>query len=349
MSVLHTLVLHLDLDPRETSWQIIDTRDDIVIERKSGFYQNKCQAEHHTFKLGYNQTFTFTISDSFGDGMSFLCGQHPGNYSMYQGENLLFAESGLSFEKSKSHSFLSTGALELAPSPDPSQQPTSTPSNEPSLSREPTSKPSQQPSKLSIITKPPTNRPIADRQEDQYVLEINTDQFPRDISWKIVHTTYQSETIHYIPQGHYTRTCNKETHSFTLVEGHEYAFSMEDRFGDGMKMTCAGSPSNYSLYKVLDAGDNNALSPLFMGTGDSFTRSVLHEFIAGDPTPIPTLSPTLSKGFLTSAPSLKIQRNADSWSSAVIAVSAVFGTLLVMLCMIFVKMTRMRRKGAPVY
>ena len=295
MSVSHTLLLHLDLDPRETSWQITDSSNDIVVERKSGSYQSKCQAQYHTFNLEYNQTYNFTISDTFGDGMSFLCGKNPGNYSMYQGEHLLFAESGLSFEKSKSHLFLST-----------------------------------------------------DGRENQYILEINTDQFPRDISWKLVHNEGQHETIHYIPQGHYTRNCQKEIHTFPLLEGDQYTFLMDDRFGDGMKMACGGFPSNYSLYKVLDDGSK---STMFMGTGDSYTHSVLHEFTAGNPTPIPTLTPTLSTNVLNSPPTIITQNNIDSssLSNTVIVVSAVFGSLLVMLFMIFVNMMRMRRKGSPVY
>ncbi len=94
-----TLFLQVDYDPTETSWSLKDDVTGAIVDSVSvGYYRDteRCTKHERNIEILYGRVYTFTIQDSFGDGMSKVC---PGNYSMAITETgeVLFAEDGFSF------------------------------------------------------------------------------------------------------------------------------------------------------------------------------------------------------------------------------------------------------------
>ena len=208
------VTINVDYDPTETSWEIVDDEENRIVERKgTGFYFERCREYTHAIELLYERSYTFTINDSFGDGMSKVC---PASYSLtvVETNETLFFEEGFSFTFSRSHTFQVDQPPTLSPSNGPSVRrsslaPTVSPtvSHLPSLvvespTRKPTSVPSLRPSSRpsvapsftpsSLPTPSPTNVPSLQptkthkRRKVPFTLVLDFDQYPYETSWKIV-------------------------------------------------------------------------------------------------------------------------------------------------------------------
>ncbi len=222
-----TVTVNVDYDQYETSWELKDDIDNSVIARISnGEYKTRCSENIHIIEIFYERPYTFTIYDSFGDGMSKVC---IGDYStaITNSGEILFSADGLSFTFSASHSFNIDVPLSQPPSIVPtgtpmttkpvsfpptvsSLQPTQVPSLRPSLV--PSLLPSVQPTPiLSVVptishsswpSSYPSHSPsVYQPKELPYTLIINFDKFPQDTAWKIVPTgtvtkDNNSNTIH---------------------------------------------------------------------------------------------------------------------------------------------------------
>ena len=95
-----TLSITLDNYPEETSWSLVN--DAGVTVETGGTYGN--QADGSTISFDFclvDDCYTFTINDSFGDGI--CCGYGNGSYSLTQGGTTL--ASGASFGSSESTDF----------------------------------------------------------------------------------------------------------------------------------------------------------------------------------------------------------------------------------------------------
>lgn len=210
-----TVTINVDYDPAETSWQIKDDADASIVERIGmGSYLDRCREYVHTIELTYERSYTFTITDSFGDGMSKVCDANYTVSVVETNETLAFGD-GFSFTSSRSQSFQveqppsssspsSSPSISLEPSigvssDSPSMTPTFIPSavptisNEPSLeppsdkpSARPTFVPSSVPTKTSSVR--PSLRPSRRNIHNTipYILVLYFDQNPEETSWKLV-------------------------------------------------------------------------------------------------------------------------------------------------------------------
>lgn len=363
-----TVTVNVDYDQYETSWELKDDTDSSVVARVSnGEYKTRCSENIHIIEIFYERPYTFTIYDSFGDGMSKVC---TGEYSMAMtntGEGL-FSASGLSFTFSASHSF----NIHAPPSQTPSMVPTRTPTTQlPSLrpSIVPSSLPSVQPTPiLSVVptishssfpsSYPSQSPSVYQPKELPYTLIINFDKFPQDTAWKIVPTgtvtkDNHSNTLHLLqnrqlqsygePFGHYTIPCDEVAIQMFLLEGSSYSFSIYNKQGNGLRFPCDDDDDDstvqpgYSLYE----GEVDSLGQLvFGGDGYSFTDIKQEMFIVNDGRVTKTSMPS-------SAPSEDLVLISSAVSISGVAVGA---TIFAFMFFVTIKMfaTRQRGRAVPV-
>lgn len=86
---LTTLTIVMDQYPQEVSWKIVDSND-VVVASKAGYTgAGQTYTELVCLKDG---CYTFTIEDSYGDGI--CCGQGNGSYSLTDPNNNVLASGG---------------------------------------------------------------------------------------------------------------------------------------------------------------------------------------------------------------------------------------------------------------
>jgi hypothetical protein len=106
-SVEFTLNLLTDDYPTETTWEVTDGNGNIVAT--GGPYSNTNTLEVETFCVSSDACYTFTIYDSYGDGL--CCSPWGGNgeYSMVDGEGTEVFSSTGEFETSETQAFCTDG------------------------------------------------------------------------------------------------------------------------------------------------------------------------------------------------------------------------------------------------
>eukprot|EP00592_Proboscia_alata_P022117 CAMPEP_0194423034 /NCGR_PEP_ID=MMETSP0176-20130528/22356_1 /TAXON_ID=216777 /ORGANISM="Proboscia alata, Strain PI-D3" /LENGTH=737 /DNA_ID=CAMNT_0039232103 /DNA_START=53 /DNA_END=2266 /DNA_ORIENTATION=+ len=149
----------------ETSWEIRDERSSVINNKDIEFESNK---QYNFFEcLNSAGCYTFTIYDSYGDGI--CCGHGIGRYSIKYNEEQVFTDSTGDFKKSEtSQVFGSCGVSQnqssspsTIPSVGPSNSPSSKPSSVLSVSKMPSAEPSIAPS--TTPTSLPSSKPSANR------------------------------------------------------------------------------------------------------------------------------------------------------------------------------------------
>ena len=350
MKVFVTLVINVDYDQSETSWEIKDIDENNVIQRlEPGTYNERCKQYNHTIELTYDRPYTFTIKDTFGDGMSKVC---EANYSIIvttTGETL-FNGDGFSFTSSTSHTFtIDTPSQELL-----SNSPTLVPSNiqpkpsvYPSFLRK-TSRPSYIP---SIV--PSLSPSIYIDKERPFTLILKFDSKPNDIAWKIAtQSQYTSEVLYGASFDHYNTPCGYVKLQLYLIEDMPYELTIYDRQGNGMLETCSndGKDETKPHFSLYEGTMDNLTNLILRGDGNSFTsvhqQSFYVQKLNRSISKVPTLEPSLY---------VDIERDIDAVPSIfesqilipalTISGMAIAGCLAFVLGFIVFKMFSMRQKG----
>ena len=161
-TTIHTFHLDLTTDSYafETSWDLKDPLARIVATGSG--YENVSSYEEIFYIDGAGE-YTFTIYDSYGDGI--CCSHGDGFYSLKVNDDPVMLENGGLFNFSQSTTFGNAASvspsLELSPSPSsssppsiPSVVPSFSPSVEPSISALPSSPPSSLSPSISPSSKP---------------------------------------------------------------------------------------------------------------------------------------------------------------------------------------------------
>lgn len=107
------LSLTLDNYPEETSWTIKDASGTTI--ESGGTYGN--QPDGSTLNLNFNLSpgdYTFTINDSYGDGI--CCGYGSGSYTLSSGSTVIVTGGNFGASESTSFCIISSGGDDQAPS-----------------------------------------------------------------------------------------------------------------------------------------------------------------------------------------------------------------------------------------
>lgn len=211
-----TIELTTDDFPGDNSWYIADTGGWGEVAALSPVYTNSNSKylKEVCLPLGPQpKTFEFTISDEYGDGM--CCNQGNGSYKIYDSNNNVIYSGGQNFE-SEVH------LLNVPKDPNPAA-PTLAPTHAP------TSKPTTAPPCLP------------------YSIEIKTDRYPGDTSWKIFGFDSMQDEFVLSESPKYNDAEKLVETEVCLIEGRSYEFRIADSYGDGL---CCGSGQGY--YRVID-------------------------------------------------------------------------------------------------
>jgi len=148
----YDLELLLDRYPSETTWTLVNDSNGATVSSGSGYStQNQLITDSHCLSAG---CYTFTINDSFGDGI--CCSFGNGNYvgNIYGREEKF---SGGDFNSQATHNFCGVDVCSSStgptPNPTPLPSPPPTPNPTPGSTPNPTTMPTQSP------TPPPTPSP----------------------------------------------------------------------------------------------------------------------------------------------------------------------------------------------
>jgi len=136
-----------DRYPQETSWSIENASGTSYGTNPVGMSQNTLYEEEYC--LPENIIYTFTINDTFGDGV--CCGYGNGYYRGYRNNESTETISGGDFDSSESKTFTGSDPCGGGSTPAPTSSPTPAPTPLPTMS--PTALPTQSP------TPPPTPPP----------------------------------------------------------------------------------------------------------------------------------------------------------------------------------------------
>jgi len=132
--------------PGETSWTLTDTCSGQVVGSKvPGDYSQQNTPQPAEVFCVDDAEYTFTISDTFGDGI--CCGYGGGSYSVYYGGAVVDGGSG-EFGSSETLTFGSCSATGPSPTDQPTPDPTTPPTPAPT-DPEPTLSPTPSPTFLS--------------------------------------------------------------------------------------------------------------------------------------------------------------------------------------------------------
>lgn len=95
------LTLLTDRYPRETSWTLKNSSGTTVASRSAGYYSSRSTTYTETFSGLAADEYTFTINDSYGDGI--CCAYGSGSYSLKSGTTTI--ASGGNFSSSESTTY----------------------------------------------------------------------------------------------------------------------------------------------------------------------------------------------------------------------------------------------------
>ena len=261
--LLEVIILTDDY-PAETSWEL--ERDGIVIATGGPYTAKK--TEHKTPVSLTNGAYTFSIYDSFSDGI--CCTYGPGSYSARLASSEVVFE-GAQFGAKAVHYF----AFPLSSNPPPAPYVTFPPSQPPPAA--PASPPPP-----SYDTAAPPLPPIP-----AVVLTLTTDKYPSETSWSledgnmmIVATseTYMEAHMIYV-------------HTIDLPNDGSYTLKVFDSFGDGM--CCEYGAGGFELKYGAVVIASGAMFEY--GAEHTFTMPLAENLLTPQPplplSPPPTLSP----------------------------------------------------------
>ncbi len=202
-----TIEVNTDSYPEDNAWFIVDNSDWGEAVALSPKYMNKNQKYRQEICLPMGsqpKTYKFTIFDAYKDGMG------NGSYKAFDENNRLLFTGGKNLVL-QDHSI----QVPRDPSPSPSTK---------------------------APTPSPTTKPTPAVPCEKHVIEILTDRYPEDNSWKIFS---DGNLVEQSPK--YQKVETKHKKEVCLQVGKTYDFSIHDSYGDGL---CCGNGKG--RYRVLD-------------------------------------------------------------------------------------------------
>jgi len=226
--------VNTDNYPQETSWSLVNKcTDQTVFSVSQGQYTSAGETYSEEICVPSNAEYSFTISDSYGDGI--CCGYGTGSYTVaLAGENVA---SGGEFGGSEETSFGSCNASPTTPSP--TKSPTESPTAAPTKS--PTDTPTKSPT--SAPTKSPTAPPVSNDCSNGKVLfelDLKTDNYPGETTWELENSS--GEQV--LSGGPYTERATDHNIN-ECVDPDLYTFTIKDSWGDGI--CCGYGSGSYSV------------------------------------------------------------------------------------------------------
>ncbi len=300
-----TLTITLDNYPAETSWTVTDAGGATVASGGTYGGQANGSAVTENISLGTGD-YTFTINDSFGDGI--CCAYGNGSYSLTDGTGAVIASGG-SFGSSESASFCTVGAAPTCNDGIQNGDETGVDCGGTNCPACPTCNDGiQNGSETGVdcggpdcAACPTCNDGIQNGSEtgvdcggpdcapcntscsngNNFTLTIVLDNYPGETTWTVTDggTTVASGG----PYGTQPNGSNV-TETFSL-SGGDYVFTIFDSFGDGI--CCAYGTGSYSLSDEL----GNTLA-----SGGAFASSESTNFCAGDGGTAPTCNDGIQNG-----------------------------------------------------
>jgi serine protease len=245
------LDLVTDIFGSETAWQVNDDATGALLFSSGG----EQYADSSEFEFFFCKTTagcaTFTITDSFGDGICCSFGQ--GSYELTYG-GVSVGEGG-DFGSSESTQFgcSDDGSTEGPTMPQPTIAPTTAPPTGAPTTAPPTAAPTPSPT-VAPTTASPTNMPTPSPTPDLDALNcasnqvvmtvtITTDMFPAEIKWS-VENVLDSICVA-LPKVEYTDRFTLYTEAFCVNRGAFYRFNIHDASSDGL--CCEFGEGSYSV------------------------------------------------------------------------------------------------------
>ena len=170
----------------------------------------------------------------------------------------------------------------LKPTAKPTLKPTAKPTANPT--NNPTNNPSISPSAPPIVS-PPSKDSCSETGKVSFTVELTTDLYPEETSWKLTNTCSGEVAVSMEPQTKYSSTNTQYSDEYCLPTAR-YRFEINDAYGDGM---CCGYGNG--SYKVMYDG-----AEIQMSSGSFGSQYVSEPFGDECPagiTPSPTKNPTL--------------------------------------------------------
>tara|TARA_B110000003_G_scaffold274490_1_gene314584 strand:- start:3418 stop:5736 length:2319 start_codon:yes stop_codon:yes gene_type:complete len=93
----------------ETTWELRDSNDTVIESGPTDTYENETSYQETISIPGLNECYTFTISDSYGDGI--CCGYGTGNYNLQDSNGNIIIDSSGEFSSSESVTFNAVSTL----------------------------------------------------------------------------------------------------------------------------------------------------------------------------------------------------------------------------------------------
>lgn len=204
-----TIEINTDDYPQDTGWFVVDDSDWGEAAAHSPKYTDRNQKYRHQICLPMGpqaKTYKFTIFDIYKDGML-----GTGSYKAFDENNKLIFSGGKDLVLQE-HSIQVPRDLNPRPA-----------------SRAPTTAP----------TAKPTPTPPC----ETHIVEIITDRYPDDNSWKI----FTNGNLVDESKQQYRNQEAKYTQEVCLFEGKTYDFNVYDKYGDGL---CCGNGKG--KYRIID-------------------------------------------------------------------------------------------------
>jgi len=260
------LRVHVTTDdyPTETSWILKNTCTDVLDNSvDAGTLYTAAGTSYSNAYCVTDAAYTFTIIDSYGDGI--CCNYGQGSYSV-QYDGVVVASGGqfmdpeiTSFgncggEPTSSPTFSPTTASptrSLAPestdpptskptnlpTPEPTDLPTDLPTSEPT--NPPTNPPSNMPTNLS------TNLPTQFCSDGKIVtVNVTTDNYPGETSWILTNTCTSAVIQQVDKQALYKAKHTSYSNDYCVTDA-AYEFTITDVWGDGI--CCGEGSGSYSV------------------------------------------------------------------------------------------------------
>jgi len=239
------------------------------------------------------RTWRFAIHDAYGDGIT-----GNGGYRVFDQNNQQLFEGGNDFSSDDKWNY-----KYVEVSGDPNIQPTPPP------------------------TRNPTSAPTATPACRDYTVEVRTDKYPEDSSWKFVKRNDLGDEIVHAQSPEYTEKSTSTFVDVCIHQGSEYEFQFFDSYTDGL--CCGNSDADRGYYKVTDKCNGDVV----VNSGEvnesfsmkTHTINVPNSGCGPNPSPTPppasapTSSPTKNKCKNTTKKKFKVKkggkkRTCKSWA-----------------------------------
>ena len=245
-----------DYYPTETSWTLTNScTNSIEASSPAGSYTQSGQTYSKTVCVSSDAEYSFTIGDTWGDGI--CCSYGSGSYSvLVDGVEKL---SGGAFGSSETKSFGVCGG-----SP-PTKSPTSSPTASPTISS-------------------------CSAGEREVRLDLLTDNYPGETTWELSNACTNEEIA---SGGPYSSQGTGYSELVCVPENGSYSFTIFDSWGDGI--CCSYGLGSYSLHfgteaVVIDGGEFGSSETTAFGSTCSGPPTATP---TATPTSSPTAAPTM--------------------------------------------------------